>query len=189
MLHGKTANTEALLGRIRPNHDKAVRLVGAQARDELFGLAGDDAAVDVENHRVPAIVEAVLLHLNGLAVDDVADTSVAPELRATHVDVGRDDLIEQRVSGCGIFLAQDVPLEVTPVVAETQHQVSVGTVVRDAGRVLALNSRADEQVRVGNDDRARRPRIYNVLQVDNLLGNLHDTPLSRSFDQPTSGWK
>lgn len=146
MLHGKTANTEALFGRIRPNHDKAVRLAGAQARDELFGLAGDDAAVDAENHRVPAIVEAVLL-LNGLAIGgDKADPSIAPELEAAHVHVRREDLIEQRVSGRGILLAHDVPLEVTPVVAEVQHPVSVGAVVRDTGGVLALNGRTDEQV-------------------------------------------
>lgn len=172
LLDVETANVVAEFRLIGANHDEAVRLIGGECCEELLGLVFGDAAVDVEGHCVLTVLEAVLLYVNGVAVDDVADACVAPQFEAAAVDVGMEDPVEQLVGCTGVALVDDVPLERAHVVAEVQHLVGVNCVVFDTGGVLARNTaRTDEQSCV-SDEQVAQSLIVRA-QVDGEFGGGH----------------
>lgn len=172
LLHGEAVKAVAGVGRVRANHDEAVRLVGGERCEELLGLVFGDAAVDVEDHRVLTVLESVLLDVHGVAVDDVADAGVAPQLKAAGVDEGVEHPIEQLVRPLGVESADDVGGVLAHVVAEAQDVVGVDGVVRNARGVLPGHlSGLDEQGGV-RDDQCADAFIISV-EVDKELGDGH----------------
>ena len=124
------------IGRVRANHDEAVRLIGGEHCEELLGLVFGDVAVDLEDHCALTVFEAVLLDVHRVAVDDVADASVAPQLKAAGVDEGVEYPIEQLVRPLRAESADDVGGVFAHVVAEAQDVVGVDGVVGNARGVL-----------------------------------------------------
>ncbi len=179
---GEAACGVAMLRRVGANHDEAIRLaeIARERSKELFSRVFGDFAVHVEVHRVGAVFEAVLLDTDGLAVDDVADACVAPQLETASVNVGVEDTVEQLVGRVRVSLVDDVPLVFTHVVAKAQQPVGVSCVVLDTGGVLTGNTAwTDEQCCVCDEQCALS--LVDRVGVEGKFSSEHDAPSVVTF--------
>ena len=138
--------------------------------EERVGVC--NVAVHFIEHRVATVVEAVLLSANSLAVDDVADVSVTPELQAAGIDESVEDPVEQLVRLVGAGPADDVSAVRAHVVADAQDVVGVDGVVGNARGILSGHlSGLDEQGGVGDDQHAHA--FGKGAEIERGLGGGH----------------
>jgi hypothetical protein len=161
----------AQLRGVRADHDEALILIGLGNRpaDGGFHLTFGHVAVHEEGHGVVAIVPAVRVVIDGLAVDQVKHAGIATQLEAAGIHVAVEHPAEELVRLHRRAREDDVSrLVPLAIVAEAEHAVGVVGIVLVVAVVLARHGGADEQLRVGDDQRAEALRL--VVEVDGEFG-------------------